>query len=314
MDISPLEELTEKVLESDAYLFTVKPAAAEDYRVFTNDEFLAEKRFIGENPAPGTTISYYLKSAPEGDVKLAIFDKSGTLIRELTATKEKGINRVQWDLRGKPPVQPARAAGGGRGGRGGGEATAGAIPAATEPAAGGGGRGGSTVGALVDPGEYVAKLTAGGKELSTPVLVEADPAVTITNEDRATRRSIITAVLELQGKTQRESTRADALDTQLSALAKTDAPSPIKKALTDAAKEAAAQKTELARINRSTGQLFGMVIGSPFLPTTTQREELEDLDKDFDKHSTELETLLKKTVPAIEKQLNDAGVPRISIK
>jgi hypothetical protein len=192
------------------------------------------------------------------------------------------------------------------------------MPAATEPAAGaaagGGGRGGATVGALVDPGDYIAKLTTGGKELSTPVLVEADPAVTITSEDRATRRSIITAVLDLQAKTQRESTRADTLDTQLSALAKTDAPEPIKKALTDAAKEAATQKTELARINRSTGQLFGMVSGSPFLPTTTQREELEDLDKDFGKHSAELETLLKTTVPAIEKQLNDAGVPRISMK
>jgi len=314
MDISPLQELTEKVLASDAHLFTVKSAVAEDYRVFTNDEFLAEKRFIGENPAPGTMISYYLKSASQGDVKLAIFDNSGTLIRELTATKEKGINRVQWDLRGKAPVQPARAGGSGRGGRGGAEAT----PAATEPAvaaaAVGGGRGGPTVGALVDPAEYVAKLTVAGKELSTPVLVEADSTVTITSEDRAKRRSIITAVLELQAKTQRESTRADTLDLQLSALAKIDAPESIKKSLTDAAKQAATQKTELARINRSTGQLFGLVSGSPFLPTTTQREELEDLDKDFDKHSMEFETLLKTTVPAIEKQLNDAGVPRISMK
>ena len=157
-------------------------------------------------------------------------------------------------------------------------------------------------------------MTVAGKELSTPVVVEADPTVTITSEDRATRRSIITAVLELQAKTQRESTRADTLDTQLSALAKTEAPEPIQKALTDAAKQAATQKTELARINRSTGQLFGMVSGSPYLPTTTQREELEDLDKDFGKHSAELETLLKTTVPAIEKQLNDAGVPRISMK
>ena len=48
MDISPLQELTPAVLSSDAHLFTVKPAVAFDYRVFTNDEFLAEKRFIGE--------------------------------------------------------------------------------------------------------------------------------------------------------------------------------------------------------------------------------------------------------------------------
>ena len=46
------------------------------------------------------------------------------MVRDLTATKEKGINRVQWDLRGKPLVQSAR--GGGRGGRGGGGGRGGA--------------------------------------------------------------------------------------------------------------------------------------------------------------------------------------------
>jgi hypothetical protein len=46
----------------------------------------------------------------------------------------------------------------------------------------------------------------------------------------------------------------------------------------------------------------------------TQREELEDLQKDFDKQSAALDTLLQKTVPAIEKQLNEASVPRILIK
>ena len=59
MDISPLQELTPAVLSGDAHLFTAKPAVAEDYRVFTNDEFLAEKRFIAENaPQLGAAISY----------------------------------------------------------------------------------------------------------------------------------------------------------------------------------------------------------------------------------------------------------------
>jgi photosystem II stability/assembly factor-like uncharacterized protein len=81
LDISPLEELTPAILSSDVHLFNVKPAISFDYRVFTNDEFLAEKRFIGENPPMGTAISYYLKSAPSGDVKLAILDKSGAVVR-----------------------------------------------------------------------------------------------------------------------------------------------------------------------------------------------------------------------------------------
>ena len=316
LDISPLEELTPAVLTSDAHLFNVKPAIVFDYRVFTNDEFLAEKRFIGENPPPGTAISYYLKSAPTGEVKLSILDKSGAVVRELTATKEAGINRVQWDLRGKPLVQAARggAGGGGRGGRGGGRGGAEAAAQPAAPAAAGGGRGGPTA-ALVDPGEYVAKLTVNGHDYTTPIRVEADPSVTLTSDQIETRRKIVTQVMMLQSKTEPANTRADSLDTQLSALARNpDAQAAAKDALASAAKDSEKVKTEMARVNRNVSQLFGQISGSPFQPTMTQREELEDLEKEFTQQSAALDTLLNKTVPAIEKQLNQAGVPRIAVK
>ncbi|HEX3743549.1 MAG TPA: hypothetical protein VHW09_06455 [Bryobacteraceae bacterium] len=313
MDISPLEELTPEVLASDAHLFTVKPAIAFDYRVFTNDEFLAEKRFIGENPPMGTAVSYYLKSGG-GDIKLAILDKSGAVVRDLTATKEKGINRVQWDLRGKPLVQPGR---GGRGGRGGGGGRGGAAAADAEVPAGrgGGGRGGASA-ALVDPGDYVARLTVDGKEFTTPVHVDADPDVNASSDDIRTRRTVITAAIALQAKTEPANAKVDSLDTQLEALSKDvpDAPSPIKEALAKALKESNTLKTEMARINRGVTQLFGQVSGSPFLPTVTQRDDLADLEKDFGKQSAALDALLKTTVPGIEKQLNQANVPRISVK
>ena len=127
----------------------------------------------------GATISYYLKSAPSGEVKLAILDHSGAVVRDLTATKEAGINRVQWDLRGKPLVQS---------GRGGARARRTrwwwarrrASPLAA--AGGGGGRGGPTS-AMVDPGEYVARLTVNGHDFTTPVHVEADPTVTMTSQE-----------------------------------------------------------------------------------------------------------------------------------
>ena len=132
----------------------------------------------------------------------------------------------------------------------------------------------------------------------------------MTSQETETRRSVITAVMTLQSKTDPANTRAESLDTQLGGLAKSiDAPASAKDALTAAVKESEKVKTEMARINRSVSQLFGQVSGSPFAPTVTQREELEDLQKDFEKQSAVLETLLKKTVPAIEKQLNDAGVP-----
>jgi hypothetical protein len=122
--------------------------------------------------------------------------------------------------------------------------------------------------------------------------------------------------MALQARAEPANSKADSLDTQLDALSKgvPDAPTPIKDSLTAALKESNMVKTEMARINRGVSGLFGQISGSPFLPTGTQRDQLEDLQKDFDKQSAALDKLLKTTVPDIEKQLNDANVSRISVK
>jgi hypothetical protein len=319
MDISPLQELTPQVLAERAHLFTVKPAIAFDYRVFTTDEFLAQKRFIGENPAPGVSITYYVKSAPSA-VSLTILDKSGAVVRELTTAKEAGLNRVQWDLRGPPLAAAGRAGRAGRAGGAGEAGRAGAAGRAGEAGgAGGAGRGESTSGALVDPGEYVARLTVDGQELTTPVIVEADPLVTTTTEERARRRSVVASAFALQGRTEPASERAQSASDQLDALRKSvdgfpSAPAAVKTAAKGAAADAVKIKTELARLNRSATQLFVQISGSPFPPTETQGMELEDLTKEFADQSAALNTLLATTVPALEKQLNDAGVPRIVVK
>jgi hypothetical protein len=155
-----------------------------------------------------------------------------------------------------------------------------------------------------------------GQEYTTPILVDPDPDVNISTDDLHKRRDTITAVITLQAKTEPANTRADSLDTQLDTLSKgvPEAPAAIKDALATALKESNKVKTEMARINRGVTQLFGQISSSPFLPTGTQRDELEDLQKDFEKQSAALDTLVKTTVPGIEKQLNDANVPRISMK
>jgi hypothetical protein len=174
--------LEEKTLAADAHLFEVRPGTQ-----WLNDISLSRyaggsKYFRGENPPAGTAISYYLKSAPSGDVKITISDITGKVVRNLTATKEAGLNRVMWNLRGDPPrlagmrpgppganpeipapsVQGQPAQQGPQGGFGGG---------------GGGGRGGrfgALAGPALEPGAYLVKLSVDGKELTAKVVVEAD--------------------------------------------------------------------------------------------------------------------------------------------
>ena len=123
----------------------------------------ADKHFRGSNPPAGTAISYYLKSAPSGDVKITISNLRGDVIREMDGTKFTGINRVQWNLSPNAPPSQRRGGGGGLGGGGGG---------------GRGGRGGGAAQFVnpgaVDAGTYVVKVAVGGKELMKTVLVEED--------------------------------------------------------------------------------------------------------------------------------------------
>jgi photosystem II stability/assembly factor-like uncharacterized protein len=153
-DITPLQAMTDKVTAADVTLFEPRPGVA-----WLSDTTLARivggsKHFQGVNPQPGTAISYYLKAAATGDVKIAITDYAGKVVRQMDGTKDAGLNRVQWNLRGTPP-----AAGAGRGGGG-----------------GGGGRGGQG-GASIDPGTYLLKLSVGGKDFTSKVVVEADEIV-----------------------------------------------------------------------------------------------------------------------------------------
>ncbi|HEY3129846.1 MAG TPA: hypothetical protein VGL91_10330 [Acidobacteriota bacterium] len=189
-DITPLQ-LSDKVLGVDAYLFEPRPGTQWLQDVTLSRSVGGAKNYRALNPQ-GTEINYYLKSVPSGDVKITISDMDGKVVRNLTGTKEGGINRVEWNLRGDPPPRPAGfpggggrgGAGGGRGGMGaGGQGGAGAAGQGGLAAAaggqvifggGGGGFGGFAFGPAMDPGVYKVKLSVDGKEFTTKVRVEED--------------------------------------------------------------------------------------------------------------------------------------------
>ena len=166
-DITPLQQLSSKVTDADVHLFDVRPGT-----IWLNDMRLSRytggsKWFRGANPAAGTAISYYLKSAPQSDVKITVADYTGKIVRNIVGTKEVGINRVQWNLRGDVPPRPANLpafGGAGQGGGGGG---------------GGGGFGAAffNQGPALESGTYTIKLSVGGKDYTTKVILEPDPGM-----------------------------------------------------------------------------------------------------------------------------------------
>ena len=163
-DITPLQQLTSgKVLDKEAFLFDVRPGTQWLTDIRLSRYTGGGKLYRGNNPAPGTAISYYLKSAPLTDVKITISDYTGKVIRNITGTKEIGLNRMQWNLRGDPPARPANLPQGFGGGGGGG---------------GGRGFGGLfNIGPIIEPGTYHLKLSVNGKEYTTKVVIESDPGM-----------------------------------------------------------------------------------------------------------------------------------------
>ena len=117
-DVSVIEQL-ESAMGQKTFLFDVKPTVAHNIRYTYGtgvEEINGDLFFRAANPPYGATISYYLKDAIAGDVKLAVNDTSGTVIRTLTGPGRAGLHHVQWDLETDAAKAQVQQGGGGRGG------------------------------------------------------------------------------------------------------------------------------------------------------------------------------------------------------
>jgi len=148
-DITPLQQFTQAVRDSDAALFDIRPAVAWLNDQQNNQQVGGQKVFVGENAPRGAAINYYVKSG-DGDAKISIADVNGRTIATLTGPATPGIHRVMWNLAPTPPPGQPQA---GRGGFG------------------GGGRGGF---GAVEPGTYLVTLDAAGKKITKPLEVLQD--------------------------------------------------------------------------------------------------------------------------------------------
>ena len=92
-DITPLQQLTDKVLNSKAHLFV--PRAS--YR------FHSVKG--GQSGRASANINYYLKDVPKTGVKITILDSNGEFVNTVRGSARKGINRATWDLKMPRPMQ-----------------------------------------------------------------------------------------------------------------------------------------------------------------------------------------------------------------
>jgi photosystem II stability/assembly factor-like uncharacterized protein len=144
-DITPLQELSAKVLDSPAYLFDIKPRARYGFSVQgMNYHLFGDKYIEVPNEPEALAINYYLKAEARSGAKITVKDSVGTVLRELDGPAKAGLNRALVPL----------TASGGRGFGG-----------------GGGGRGGAPAAAPLAVGDYTVTIEVGGQSLSKPARV-----------------------------------------------------------------------------------------------------------------------------------------------
>jgi hypothetical protein len=99
-DVSVLQELSEKVLAEDVYLFGIEPRAQRVTRAFgANDYLFGDRHLLTPNEPNGLVINFYLKNQTAKKAKIIITDPNEKEIAVLEEEAKPGINSLVWDMK-----------------------------------------------------------------------------------------------------------------------------------------------------------------------------------------------------------------------
>ena len=183
--LSVIRELAPKITGAPINLFSANDAIRWRYYGAPAD------KWSGENPPRGAVIYYWLKDATKDEVKIEILDAQGTVVNTLSSkpktppntgdnlaaaeeaakkaalSTEAGVQQAVWDLTyaGAELVQDAKLDSG-------------------DP----------EVGPMAAPGNYTARLTVGGKSVTSAIRVVPDPRVQVSDEDLKAQIAMALAV------------------------------------------------------------------------------------------------------------------------
>jgi photosystem II stability/assembly factor-like uncharacterized protein len=322
-DLTPLHQMLDQVAASSVHLF--KPRTT--YRMRGGSSSLPN---IGHNPPNGVMVHYYLKTKPEGDIKLEFLDVKGDTIRTFSSKEEKkegaeeaseeffggaaaaakvtteaGMNRFVWDMR---------------------YADASRVQGAV--LWGGGARGPITV-----PGAYQVRLIAGNQTMTESFEIKPDPRLTTTQENYQKQfdllikiRDKVTAAHDAINQIRDVKKQIEEFTKRMNEVA-TDG-----KAITEAAKtvkeKIMAVEEELMQVKAKSNQdvlnypiklnnkltaLAGVVASADAAPTEASYAVFEELSAKVDAQLARLKEAMEADLQAFNKLVRESEVPAIMV-
>jgi len=318
-DITALRSLTPEVLNAEAQLFA--PRSAYRFRAITAPATPYDDPTVGENPPYGADINYYLKSASNGPVTVAIQDAKGQTVRTLSAPGTAGLHRVYWDLRDTPSkrvayrTSPLFAP----------EIRVG--PDGLRESEGGFGGGGGGLAILQPPGTYTVKLSVGGHDYTQRLTVLKDPHSGGTEADIAAQQQMLTAVRHSLDNAVDAVNTSELIRGQINNLKNMIQDTELKKAADELDQKLIAVEGQLVEL-RSTGhgqdgvrfgsklvQKFGYLSNglqsNDFKPTNQQLAVQKDLEDRLKASQSRLSEALNRELGAFNDMLRRANLPSV---
>jgi len=252
--------------------------------------------FVGQNPSEEAPITYYLKDRSLiGDVYIEILNKDGKLLNKIPATKRKGINRVTWAMRMKPPK----------------------VATAVRMAYAG------FIGPMYPEGTYTVKLVKGDKVYTNKLVLAVDPKCIHSKEDRALQYETSMKLYNLQEELAYLSELIKRAGKEAAAIAdsvkKDDLKNYLKEfsgKLSDLSKTLIASKegtgiTGEEKLREKLSALYGGVVGYPGRPTDSQLERVKGLEDEFNKATGTKDKIISDYLEKINLQLSESGMKKL---
>jgi photosystem II stability/assembly factor-like uncharacterized protein len=308
-DAGPIQQMTAETLNREVHVFPVRPALRFSTR-FTRYG-IGDKVFAGPNPSYGALITYYLQNKPDDKTifKVEIFDQAGKLVQALNRpAKEKGLNRVAWNLRfgGAEVRQPPPE-----------EETPGAGPPR---------------GPQVLPGNYLVRLTLGDKKFEERVEVRLDPTVNTPLADLQSQLELTIKLRDMQSSANTALRFLDSIKDQLKHTQTTmknlnkEPDKEMTKALEDYIKKIdelqdnVARRSEglgipgKSRVSDRVGDLFFSIDGTNAAPTSGQRKYFAEIEPEFRERMAEINKFISETIPQWNEKLKGWNAPTLTTR
>jgi hypothetical protein len=231
-------------------------------------------------------------------MKLEILDARGQVIDEIPASKRRGLNRVSWSMRTKPPQVP---------------------PAASLAGA-------SAFGERYLPGTYTVRLTKAGQVATEPLVVALDKRATFSAADRQAQFAAAERVKGMFERMSKMVAQINGVRDQAGALAQSSsAPADVKSAAArlnaradELRKEIVATKeggaiTGEERLREHTDDVYGAITSVEDRPTSYQLARIDALDRELRDVEAEWAAFQSGDLANFNARLRAANLPPVTI-